>query len=66
MGGYGEKEPAPVTVKNGNITKGIDITVIRHLERGPKAQERFIGMDNDIQELQKKKKAKKKLKKLQD
>ena len=66
MGGYGEKEPAPVAVRTGKTTKGIDITVIRHLERGPKAQERFIGMDKDIQELQKKKKAKKKLKKLHD
>ena len=63
MGGYGEKEPAPVTVRTGKTTKDIDITVIRHLERGPKAQERFIGIDKDIQELQKKKKTKKRLKK---
>lgn len=56
MGGYGEKEPAPVTVKTGKITKGIDITVVRHLERGPKAQGRsVIGIDKDMQEQMKEK-----------
>ena len=36
MGGYGEERAAAVNVKEGKITSGIDIKVIRHFQRGPK------------------------------
>lgn len=36
MGSYGEDEPAGVEVKKGKVTGGIDITVVRHLQRGPR------------------------------
>ncbi len=39
MGAYGEKAPAAVEVKTGNIEKGVDITVLRQPERGPKGRQ---------------------------
>lgn len=50
MGGYGEEKPAPVTVTTGEITKGINIAVIRHLEMGPKSRVPGLGVDKAIQE----------------
>ncbi len=51
MGSYGEEKPAAVTVSTGVVTKGVDITVVRHLERGPKAQQsQGLGVDKKMQE----------------
>ncbi len=51
MGGYGEEKSEAVTVKIAKITKGIDIQVLRHLERGPKAQRQGgLGTDRAAQE----------------
>jgi hypothetical protein len=36
MGGYGQEKATSVNVKTGEITEGIDITVTRHLDMGPK------------------------------
>ena len=55
MGGYGEEKPAPVYVRTGEITKGKDITVVRHMQRGPKGQNVGIGLNKKIQEELKKK-----------
>ncbi len=55
MGAYGEEAPSPVEVKTGEVTKPLDIKVIRHLEMGPKSQQPAIGADKGIQEEQKKK-----------
>jgi len=55
MGAYGETSATAVAVKTGEITKGIDIKVVRHLEMGPKGQHTGIGVDKNIQEEQKKK-----------
>jgi hypothetical protein len=55
MGGYGEEKPAPVTVKSGEITEGMDIKVVRHMERGPKGQNVGIGINKNLQDELKKK-----------
>jgi hypothetical protein len=55
MGGYGEEKPAPVTVKTGEITEGIDIRVVRHMERGPKGQNVGIGINKQLQDEMKRK-----------
>jgi hypothetical protein len=36
MGSYGEDEPAGVEVKKDKVTGGIDIAVVKHLQRGPR------------------------------
>ncbi len=36
MGSYGEEKPAAVIVQKGKITRGIDMSVIKHLQRGPR------------------------------
>lgn len=54
MGGYGEEKPTAATAKTGEITKGVDIKVIRHLEMGPKHQPE-AGADENIRENQIKK-----------
>lgn len=38
IGAYGEKEPVSVTVKEGEIIKGVDIKVIKFSGRGPKKE----------------------------
>ncbi|MBI4826974.1 MAG: carboxypeptidase regulatory-like domain-containing protein [Nitrospirae bacterium] len=38
MGGYGEEKPTAIVAKTGEISGGVDIKVIRHLEMGPKHQ----------------------------
>jgi hypothetical protein len=55
MGAYGEEKPAAVTIKTGEITEGIDIKVVRHLERGPKGQNVGLGINKNVQEELKKK-----------
>lgn len=55
MGGYGEEKPSPVTVKSGEITEGMDIKVVRHMERGPKGQNVAIGINKNLQDELKKK-----------
>ncbi len=52
MGGYGEEKPAAVTVKTGEVTGGLTIKVIRHLEMGPKGKQ---GGNKSAQEEMKKK-----------
>ncbi|MBI5099950.1 MAG: carboxypeptidase regulatory-like domain-containing protein [Nitrospirae bacterium] len=54
MGGYGEEKPTAATAKTGEMTKGIDIKVIRHLEMGPKHQP-GAGADENFRENQIKK-----------
>lgn len=54
MGGYGEEKPTAVTVITGEVTKDMDIKVIRHLEMGPKGQPE-TGPDESIMEEQMKK-----------
>ncbi len=39
MGSYGEDKPAAVEVKRGKITRNIDMSVIKHLQRGPRRPE---------------------------
>lgn len=39
MGSYGEDKPAAVEVIKGKVTSGIDMSVVKHLERGPRRQE---------------------------
>lgn len=51
MGAYGEESPAAVEVKTGEITEYIDIKVVRHLERGPKAE---TGVPATLKEMKKK------------
>ena len=55
MGGYGEEKPSPVTVSAGEITEGMDIRVVRHMERGPKGQNIGIGVNKSLQDELKKK-----------
>ncbi len=55
MGGYGEEKPASVTVKTGEITEGMDIKVVRHMERGPKGQNAGIGINENLRDELKKK-----------
>ncbi len=39
MGSYGEEKPSGVKVAKGKITGGIDMSVVKHLQRGPKRGE---------------------------
>ena len=39
MGSYGPDKPAPVKVRKGKITDGIDMSVIKHLQRGPRGRD---------------------------
>jgi hypothetical protein len=55
MGAYGKEKPAAVIVKAGEVTRGIDIEVGRHFERGPKGQQIEMGVDKEIQQELKKK-----------
>jgi hypothetical protein len=50
MGGYGQEKPTAVTVKTGEITEGIDIKVIRHLEAGPKGRKIHKSAEKDVQQ----------------
>jgi hypothetical protein len=50
MGGYGEEAPVPVEVKTGEVTQGIDIKVIRHLEIGPKGRQMQQTTEKELQQ----------------
>jgi hypothetical protein len=55
IGVYGENAPAVVPVKTGEMLEDIVINVTRHFERGPKAQQLKLGVDNRMREKIKKK-----------
>ncbi len=39
MGNYGEEKPAAVEVKAGEVTEGVDVKIVKHVQRGPRGQE---------------------------
>ena len=49
MGSYGEEKPAAVEVIKGKVTGGIDMSVIKHLQRGPRGR----GVKKPEDEIQK-------------
>jgi hypothetical protein len=49
MGSYGEEKPVAVKVKKGRITRGIDMSVVKHLQRGPRGR----GVKKPEEEIQK-------------
>ncbi|MEN8263912.1 MAG: carboxypeptidase-like regulatory domain-containing protein [Nitrospirota bacterium] len=50
MGGYGQGKATAVNVKTGEITEGIDIKVIRHMDAGPKGRKIHKSAEKAVQQ----------------